>query len=221
MSAWAPQSVGNALEWKRLEQEARPFAEQLPRGRLIEITTARGGGQMTTAVACLRHAQREGETAAWVQLVGGTLYPPDLAVNEIDLDALIIVQVPKSVGAHGIGKAAELLLRSGGFGFVVLDLVGACSNQARLSHNKMSQNGLRQDLSFQGRLLGLAREHDCTLVLLTEVNAQGSFGPLVSVCVEPERTRVAAQRFAITHRVRKDKTHVLSALEPEPARIVF
>jgi recombination protein RecA len=158
-------------------------------------------------VTCLLQAQQQGETAAWVQLQGGSLYPPDLAASGIDLEALILVQVPKSAGAHGIGKAAELLLRSGGFGFLVLDLVGAFSHPAA-----------RQDLAFQGRLLGLVREHDSTLVLLTEASAHGSFGPLVSICIEPQRTRSAPRRFAITHRVRKDKTGSLSALAEEPAR---
>lgn len=180
----------------------RTLAEQLPQGRLIEITAHVRGGQMTTAVACLVHAQQRGETSAWVQLAGGSLYPPDLAQSGVDLDALVIVQAPKHTGAQGLGKATELLLRSGGFGFVVLDLVGVAT---------------RHDLAFQGRLLALTREHNSTLLLLTPSNAHGSFGPLVSLCVEPSRVRLSAQRFLIHHHIRKDKLGLFNrTLADEP-----
>lgn len=180
----------------------RTLAEQLPQGRLIEITASVRGGQMTTAVSCLAYAQQRGETAAWVQLQGGSLYPPDLAASGVDLEALAIVQPPKQTGAQGLGKATELLLRSGGFGFVVLDLVGVA---------------LRHDLAFQGRLLGLTREHNSTLLLLTPSNAHGSFGPLVSLCVEPARVALGPQRFLIQHNIRKDKLGLFSrALADEP-----
>ena len=180
----------------------RTLAEQLPQGRLIEITAHVRGGQMTTAVSCLVHAQQRGETTAWVQLQGGSLYPPDLARSGVDLGALVIVQPPKLTGAQGLGKATELLLRSGGFGFVVLDLVGVV---------------MRHDLAFQGRLLGLTREHNSTLLLLTASSVHGSFGPLVSLCIEPSRVALGGQRFVIQHRIRKDKLGLFrSALAEEP-----
>lgn len=180
----------------------RRLAEQLPQGRLVEITASIRGGQMSTAVSCLAYAQQRGETSAWLQLQGGSLYPPDLADAGVDLDALVIVQTPKQLGAQGLGKAAELLLRSGGFGFVVLDLVGVV---------------MRHDLAFQGRLLGLTREHNSTLLLLTPANAYGSFGPLVSLCVEPSRVWLGPQRFVIQHHIRKDKLGLFQhALADEP-----
>jgi len=182
----AAQNAADPVGWLK----PRTLAEQLPQGRLIEITASPRGGQMSTAVSCLAHAQRRGETSAWVQLHGGSLYPPDLAASGIDLDALVIVQTPKLKGAEGLGKATELLLRSGGFGFVVLDLVGVV---------------MRHDLAFQGRLLGLTREHGSTLLLLTSNRAHGSFGPLVSLCVEPQRVRLGPSRFVIQHTIRKDK----------------
>src|SRR5262245_55329193 len=99
-----------------------PLAEQLPAGRLIEIASAKDGAQMTAAVACLLHAQAQGEPAAWVQPASGPLFPPDLADSGVDLDALLIVNVPASAGTFAAIKAAELLLRSGGFGLLILDL---------------------------------------------------------------------------------------------------
>jgi recombination protein RecA len=195
-----------------LSVEAVPLAEQLPVGRLIEIARGPGSAQMTTAVACLRRAQAEGETAAWVQQAGGSLYPPDLADSGIDLDALLIVNVPASAGGHGSAKAAELLLRSGGFGLVVLDLMGAA---------------LERDTAWQGRLLGLAREHQSYMILLSDSAATsasaagGSLGPLVSLCLVPQRKRVERGCFAVEQRVHKDKSGLLGALAVELRRGPF
>ncbi|MFI5309578.1 MAG: recombinase A [Polyangiales bacterium] len=187
--------------------ERVPLAEQLPVGRLIEIASEAAGAQMTTAVACLRHAQARGEPSAWVQRAGGSLFPPDLAENGIDLGALLIVNVPASAGAFGAPKAVELLLRSGGFGMVVLDLAGIA---------------LPNDLAWQGRLLGLAREHESALLLLSDARANGraagSLGPLVSLCLAPRRRRVERGLFAIEPHVRKDKSGLLCGLAEERRR---
>jgi recombination protein RecA len=180
------------------------LSEQLPIGRLIEITRTRGGAQMTTAVACLRMAQAQGQPAAWVQPEAGTLFPPDLAQSGIDLDALLIVNVPGRAGAYGLPKAAELLLRSGGFGMVVLDLCGTA---------------VQRDAVWQGRLLGLAREHDCWLLLLSDGAARpGSLGPLVSLCLQPQRKRERQGRFAVEQHVLKDKSGLLCPLAAQHRR---
>jgi recombination protein RecA len=206
---------------------ALALSEQLPRGRLIEITRARAGAQITTAVACLRAAQAAGQPAAWIQPAGGPLFPPDLAQSGIDLDALLIVNVPLRAGAHALAKAAELLLRSGGFGMIVLDLCGSAL----------------RDTVWQGRLLGLAREHDSWLLLLSDAEPPGaqrshparsatslaasrtpllaqrpSLGPLVSLCLEPHRQRVQRGMFAVEQHVRKDKSGLLSPLVAERRR---
>jgi recombination protein RecA len=89
---------------------------------LIELVGGGASARLTAAVGCLHMAQARGETTAWVQRAGGSLFPPDLQDSGIDLDALVVVQVPARAGAHGPVKAAELLLRSGGFGMVVVDL---------------------------------------------------------------------------------------------------
>jgi recombination protein RecA len=219
------------LSLKLPATSALTLSEQLPRGRLIEITRAKAGAQITTAVTCLRAAQAAGQPAAWIQPAGGSLFPPDLAQSGIDLDALLIVNVPMRAGAHGLAKAAELLLRSGGFGMVVLDLCGVAL----------------RDTVWQGRLLGLAREHDSWLLLLSDAGPAGapprnhsrshtrsieptdraaaassgqarSLGPLVSLCLEPHRQRVRRGVFAIEQRVRKDKSGLLSPLVTECRR---
>ncbi len=184
-----------------------PLAEQLPAGRLIEIAGEPAGAQMTTAVACLRRAQARGETSAWVQRAGGSLFPPDLADSGVDLGALLVVNVPARAGAAAPAKAAELLLRSGGFGMVVIDLTGAPPPR---------------DLAWQGRLLGLAREHGSFVLLLSdgrdEAGARASLGPLVSLCLAPRRLRLERGLFAIEPTVRKDKSGLLCGLAQERRR---
>jgi recombination protein RecA len=145
-----------------------------------------------------------------VQPAAGALFPPDLADSGIDLDALLVVNVPARAGAFGAVKAAELLLRSGGFGCVVLDVREPMGGVAR---------GLERDSAWQGRLLGVAREHDSRVLLLSDGSSHtGSLGPLVSVCLEPHRRRVQRGVFAVEHRVRKDKSGVLAALADDRRR---
>jgi len=187
------------------ERSAQTLAAQLPAGRLIELVGGGASARLTAAVGCLHMAQARGETTAWVQRAGGSLFPPDLQDSGIDLDALVVVQVPARAGAHGPVKAAELLLRSGGFGMVVVDLSAERGGSA-----------LERDQAWQGRLLGMAREHQSWVVLLGPNGARrGAFGPLVSLCLEPRRQRSAPGRFAIEHHVHKDKSGLLGPLLAE------
>ena len=187
---------------------ALPLASQLPVGRLVEFSGERGGCHMTQAVGCLKHAQLRGETCAWVQVEGGSLFPPDLADSGIDLSALVIVHVPRKFHHAGLSKAAELMLRSGGFGMVIIDLWGV---------------NLDKHDAWQGRLLGMAREHQCWVVILSPAQIGqgphgGSLGPLISLRISGERRRMDRGHFAITPIVHKDKSSSLSGLAQEHRR---
>ncbi|MEM7153155.1 MAG: recombinase A [Myxococcota bacterium] len=176
------------------DEATTQVAELVEPGRLVELSASPRGAtaRTSTAVALLRRVQREGETTAWVQPTGAPLYPPDLHEGGIDLDALVVVHVPPAEGSAGLGKAAELLLRSGAFGLVVVDL-GATEPRARTA--------------WQGRLLGLARQHESRILLLTEKPSQAdSLGPLVGLRVEPRRHRHAQGAFTVEHDVLKNKS---------------
>lgn len=191
--------------------EARPLAELIAPGRLVELC---GEAQTSTAVAILAHAQREGETAAWIQPIRGSLYPPDLAAAGVDVEALVVIHVPETgamSGAAGQCRAAELLLRSGGFGLLVIDFETEPTGSA----------------AWQGRLLGLARQHE-TRVLLLRKDARESLGPLVGMRVASRVERVTSQdepsgfcprtgQFEIRHEVLKNKSG--GPLEPAAIRI--
>jgi hypothetical protein len=211
----------------QVREHARPLAELIAPGRLVELC---GEAQTSTAVAILAHVQREGETAAWIQPVGGELYPPDLAAAGVDVEALVVIHVPETptggtakggecpkpstamAGAAGQCRAAELLLRSGGFGLLVIDF---CRTEPT------------GGAAWQGRLLGLARQHEARVLLLRR-EARESLGPLVGMRVASRVERVTnvddpagfhprTGQFEIRHEVLKNKSG--GPLEPAAIRI--
>jgi recombination protein RecA len=99
--------------------------------------------------------------------------------------------VVRLTDASCIARAGEKLLRSGGFGVIVLDL---------------GETDIPMPL--QTRLTGLAHHHHTALVCLTKKNrAAFSLGSLVSLRAHAQKKRVTQNRFACTLRVLKDKRH--------------
>ncbi len=190
----------------------RPLAQLAAPGRIVELC---GEAQTTAAVTLLAQVQREGETAAWIQLAGGDLFPPDLAAAGVDVEALIVIHTPTSDPA-GQCRAAELLLRSGGFGLVFLDF---------------GRGEPRGSTAWQGRLLGLARQHEARVVILRErvhKLAPSSLGPLTSLRIaswlersrhpdDPPGFRPRTGCFSLRHEVLKNKSG--GPIEPESTRI--
>jgi recombination protein RecA len=155
-------------------------------GRLVEVSGIGAVASMTAAVGLVLEAQVEGEPTAWISLPSSTFFPPDLADSGVDLEAMVVVRAPTI--AHA-GRAADRLLRSGGFGLVVMDL-GA---------------GAEIPMPLQGRLVGLAQKHDAAIVCLTEkAREAASIGSMVSLRAEALRVR-DGDRFAISLRMLKDK----------------
>ena len=81
----------------------------------------------------------------WVTSTESVFYPPDAVHGGIDLAALAVIRV---LHAASIPRAGEKLLRSGGFGLVVLDLGTA-----------------DVPMPLQSRLTGLAQHHHAGLGL--------------------------------------------------------
>jgi recombination protein RecA len=155
-------------------------------GRFIEISASAGSASLTLAFALVRDTQQRGEPVGWVTTTENFFYPPDVADFSVDLSALAVVRV---LGAANIPRAGEKLLRSGGFGLIVLDLGVADI-----------------PIPLQSRLTGLAQHHHTGLVCLTEKQSTTfSLGSLVSLRVHAERWRSSANRFTCQLRVLKDK----------------
>ena len=133
-------------------------------------------------------AQRHREPTAWIGRKDAPFYPPDAADAGVDLSALAVVWAGDAKAA---AKAADLLVRSGAFGLVVLDL----GRDARLPMHASS------------RLAMLAKQHRAAVVCLTGKDAvRPSLGPLVSLRAHAAaRVRGEGGRYRCDVVVLKDK----------------
>ena len=172
------------------------LAARLLPGRVVECSGPSGGpcARTSTAVGLLRHVQAAGDTAVWIQRRGGPLFPPDLSAAGIDLDALVVIHVATTPARAGLCKAAELLLRSGAFGLVIVDLEDDAAGGPAIS-------------AWLGRILGLARQHDSRVLLITEKPTHAdSLGTLVGLRIESTRRRGPRGEFVVDHQVIKNKS---------------
>ena len=186
-----------------------PFLPEELAGRLIELSDpAQGpeplGASTSWAAARVAEAHRRGDTAAWIlcsadEAKRGQPYPPDLAEQGIDLAALPIVWTRDGAG---VLQAADVLLRSGGFGLVIAEWPHGVE--------RPSEGAL-------GRLLGLCQKHDAALLWLTDgsqTTEGGRMGSLISLRLEVSRQpylpdrgvdRLGAGLVRLNLVVRKDK----------------
>ena len=155
-------------------------------GRLVEISASAAAASLTVAFGLVRETQERGEPVGWVTGAQSAFYPPDAAQGGTDLAALVVIRLS---AAENIARAGEKLLRSGGFGLIVLDLGGADI-----------------PMPLQSRLTGLAHHHHTAVVCLTEKERKDfSLGSLVSLRAHAEKKRALENRFACVLRVLKDK----------------
>lgn len=173
-------------------RSARALSASPAASPLLELSGGPGSARLTLAASLVRRAQLEGETVAWVQPAAAPgLFLPDLREAGIDLGALPFVRLPPGAERDAPFRAAEMLVRSGAFGLVVLDV---------------REGPARIPPAVQGRLLGAAREHRSRVVLLTGNGAGAeSAGSLVAIRMEPRRVRVGRGTFVIETRVLKNK----------------
>jgi recombination protein RecA len=158
-------------------------------GRLVEISARGATATLTTAVDLVLEAQLDDQPVAWMTLGDVMFFPPDLADSGIDLAALVVVRV---ADASAAARAAERLLRSGGFGLVVLDFCSGGAGVLPMAH--------------QGRLVTLAQTHHAAVVCITEKPSDAaSLGSLVSL--RAEALRLAERDGGVAVRVIKDKRH--------------
>jgi recombination protein RecA len=165
------------------------------RGRLVELSARGATATLTAAIELVVEAQQAAEPVAWVTLGNATFYPPDAADSGVDLAALAVVRVHDATAA---ARAAERLLRSGGFGLVVIDFGGGNIVEVPVAH--------------QGRLVTLAQIHDAAVVCITEKPGEApSLGSLVSLRAEalrlhaPEGRDGGERGYHVTLRALKDK----------------
>ncbi|MSP77999.1 MAG: recombinase RecA [Dehalococcoidia bacterium] len=100
----------------------------VPRGRIIEIYGAESSGKSTLALQVVAQAQREGGTAAYLD-VEHALDPAYAKKLGVDIDELLISQ-PDT--AEQTLEVADYLVRSGAVDVVVIDSVAALVPKAEL-----------------------------------------------------------------------------------------
>jgi len=109
----------SAHELKQDIAQSSPWNLAAIAGRFIEISASASTASLTLAFGLVREAQNQREPVGWVTSMESFFYPPDAAHGGVDLAALVVIRVLHAVI---IPTAGEKLLRSGGFGLVVLDL---------------------------------------------------------------------------------------------------
>lgn len=153
-------------------------------GRFVELRGAAGAAAMTLAARVLLQAQLRQEPVVWVGNTESLFFPPDFAAAGLDLEALPIV---RAQNGKQLARMADMLLRSGGFSVVVLDL----SERMYLT------------TAMQARLSGLAKQHQCVLLGITR--RQSPLGSMVSLRGETSLQRADFDRFNCELSVIKDK----------------
>ena len=156
-------------------------------GRFVELSGTGATAVLTAAFGLVLEAQCRDEPVAWITLSSSTFFPPDAAAGGIDLDSLAVVLVRDT---HAAARSARQLVRSGGFGLVVIDL------GPKPAPGSLFERGRRHrpddgtiPMPLQTSLVGLAQKHDTAVVVLTEKSAQaGSLGSLVSLRAEVRRS---------------------------------
>ncbi len=141
-------------------------------GRLCELSAGSDGALLSAAMSVVLDTQLAGDPVAWVTATAATFYPPDAAACGVDLSALVVVRTAGNMRAAG--RAADVLLRSGAYGLVVLDLGTSAALPTPL----------------QGRLVQLAIKHDAAVLCLTDKAPEtSSLGSLVSLRGQAQRRR--------------------------------
>lgn len=164
--------------------------------RLVELSASTEAAPLTAAFGLVLDAQMGGESAAWIMLEHSSFFPPDAADGGVDLDSLPVVRVPDALTA---GRAASHLVRSGGFGLVVIDLSSEDKNAA----GSIRETTLPAPLLT--RLLGLARQQNVTVLFLTRKSQEyPSLHSLISLRAEA-RWRRREGRYEVSICALKDK----------------
>ena len=119
----------------------------LPRGRIIEIYGPESSGKTTLALHSVAEVQKEGGTAAYID-VENALDPVYASALGIDIDELLVSQPDSAEQALEI---TESLVRSGAVDIVVVDSVAALVPQAEVD----AEMGQTQ-VAAQARLMSQA-----------------------------------------------------------------
>ena len=140
----------------------------LPRGRVVEIYGPESSGKTTLALHCIAEAQRNGGTAAFID-VEHALDPTYANNLGIDLDSLLVSQPDTGEQALDI---AEMLVRSNAVDVVVVDSVAALVTKAELEGDMGDAHvGLQARLMSQAlrKLTSAISRSKCVMIFINQL----------------------------------------------------
>ena len=140
----------------------------VPRGRIVEIYGPEASGKTTLALHVVASAQKNGGTAAYID-VEHALEPAYARALGVDIDSLLISQPDTGEQALDI---AESLVRSGAIDVLVIDSVAALIPRAELDGEiGDSVVGMLARLMSQAmrRLAGAISKNNCTVIFINQL----------------------------------------------------
>jgi recombination protein RecA len=140
----------------------------LPRGRVVEIYGPESSGKTTLALHVIAEAQRNGGTAAFVD-VEHALDPTYAAALGVDLDSLLVSQPDTGEQALDI---AEMLVRSNAVDVVIVDSVAALVTKAELEGDMGDTHvGLQARLMSQAlrKLTSAISRSRCVMIFINQL----------------------------------------------------
>ena len=140
----------------------------VPRGRIVEIYGPEASGKTTLALHVVASAQKNGGTAAYID-VEHALEPAYARALGVDIDSLLISQPDTGEQALDI---AESLVRSGAIDVLVVDSVAALIPRAELD-GEIGDTvvGMLARLMSQAmrRLAGAISKNNCTVIFINQL----------------------------------------------------
>ena len=140
----------------------------VPRGRMIEIFGPESSGKTTVALHIVAEAQKEGGTAAFIDVEHALdpIYAKSLGIN---IDDLIVSQ--PDTGEQAL-EITEALVRSGAIDVIVVDSVAALVPKAEIEGEMGDSHvGLQARLMSQAlrKLAGSINKSKCVLVFINQL----------------------------------------------------
>jgi recombination protein RecA len=140
----------------------------LPRGRVVEIYGPEGSGKTTVALHSVANVQKAGGIAAFID-AEHALDPEYAKKIGVDTDALLVSQ--PDTGEQAL-EIADMLIRSGALGIVVIDSVAALVPRAEIEGEMGDSHvGLQARLMSQAlrKLTGALSQSKTTAVFINQL----------------------------------------------------
>ncbi|HBU49597.1 MAG TPA: hypothetical protein DEB46_14930 [Myxococcales bacterium] len=175
-----------ARHFERRPVDTAPWSFERTHGQVIELSGQGAFAPLSSGFWILRQLQEAGEPVAWVGRASKRPFVPDLLPWHLDLEAIAFIFPSRQ---EQMGRAADVLLASGAFGGVVLDLD-------------------RQSLPLPllTRLAARCARHESCLVLLSEKSDESpSMGVGISWRSGVQRQRIGPNAFVLRWQGLKDR----------------